>query len=563
MKKLLYSTTLQEASINKILVLGLVLMMVIHVVQAHVGSPGVVYEGKAGPYHILVNVNPPDVIPGTAQVSVYVQEGGVNKVQVQPIYWYAGDEGSPSPDEATPVDGMPGQYEGLIWLMWSGTASLSVTVEGDLGSGTTLIPVMAASTAQREMEPQLGWLLVGLGLVLVILMITTIGASVSDGLQKPGENATIHIKRKRWIGMAVTAVLLALVLYGGSAWWNSWAKDYQQYMYKPFQANSTIRKAENGQVLTFSIDTSYLHYKNSKTSYFIPDHGKIMHMFLIKEGSLDVFAHVHPVRVDTLTFEVKLPEMPKGRYFVYADVVSYNGFAETIADTIEMPGPALPVQLTSTDNTFTPSDPDDTYIISNPYGGITPVLTANEIVICGQPGIRTRLPDGSSAIWEYQEGKPLVAGQLYPLTFNILDPEGKPAALEPYMGMMGHAVIFKTDGSVYVHLHPVGNYSIASQDVLQERITESQKLPSVPEPKMFADSINQEIIRIAAMKEEDRNKFLMKGMNHAASKDGQHGEHSIVTFPYVFPEPGNYRIWVQMKRKGKVLNSAFDAVVIE
>ena len=52
----------------------------------------------------------------------------------------------------------------------------------------------------------------------------------------------------------------------------------------------------------------------------------------------------------------------------------------------------------------------------------------------------------------------------------------------------------------------------------------------------------------------------MFGMNMPDMKmDGK--SNSVVTFPYAFPSPGNYRIWVQMKRDGKILNSAFDAVV--
>ena len=41
-------------------------------VYAHVGSPDVALEGTAGPYRVLVSVKPPDVIPGTAQVTVYL-----------------------------------------------------------------------------------------------------------------------------------------------------------------------------------------------------------------------------------------------------------------------------------------------------------------------------------------------------------------------------------------------------------------------------------------------------------------------------------------------------------
>jgi hypothetical protein len=40
-----------------------------------------------------------------------------------------------------------------------------------------------------------------------------------------------------------------------------------------------------------------------------------------------------------------------------------------------------------------------------------------------------------------------------------------------------------------------------------------------------------------------------------------HKMDGMVTFPYAFPSAGKYRIWVQMKRNGKILNSAFDATV--
>lgn len=551
-----------------LLYLSLLTFLTITPVWAHVGSPGVIFEGEAGPYKIMVNVNPPDVIPGTAQVQVYVTNGAVDKVLLKPIYWFAGDEGSPQADEALPIAGTTGQYEGLIWLMDNGAATIEVSIAGALGEGSVLVPVMATSTAQKVMEPGLGWILAGLGLFLFILMVTIIGASVSDAVVEPGKDRSV-LKNRKVRGMVVAGAFLCLILYGGMSWWNSWADDYQRYMYKPYQASSTVSQTENGKKMIFQIDSSYLEYRRRSLSlsYLVPDHGKLMHMFLVREGSLDAFAHLHPLRKDSLTFEVNLPPLPHGRYFVFADIVRGNGFHETIADTMEIEDTPTQVSLTavteSEENEWLSSDPDDTYILSNPVLDDQVQLSVSNVVVCGRPGIRTPLPDGSTAIWEH-EGESLVANKLYPMTFNILNPDGEPAELEPYMGMMGHAVVMKHDGSVYIHLHPVGNYSSATQDLIKKRMNEDTRLPKLPPPDQFRDSINQVVASIRAMSEQERNDYLMELMGHTYDEnDSEHAGHSTVTFPYAFPEPGNYRIWIQMKRNGQVLNTAFDAVVTE
>lgn len=528
---------------------------------AHVGSPGVVFEGKAGPYGILVSVDPPDVIPGIAAVSIYIKEAGVETVSAKPVYWYVGDEGSPKADPIYPVEDVPGQYQGEVWFMQTGTASLSVHVKGELGEGETVVPIMAAATAQREMEAGLGWTLAGLGILLTVLMVTIIGSAVSDGLVRPGEDPDQKTKNRKWKGAVVAALVLGLILFGGKSWWEAEAASYQQYMYKAPGANSWVEPLGKDRILTFQIDSTTLSENRLPMGYLTPDHGKLMHMFIIKEGSMDVFAHLHPKRVDPLTFKVRLPEVPEGRYYVFGDIVRLNGYTETIADTVDIIAPPL-TEFDSTSLVY--DDPDNTYIVSNAFGEEEVKYDApfENILICGRPGIETPLADGSIAVWDHQPGVDFEVGKVYPLTFGINDSTGQAAELEPYMGMMGHAVVFRKEGGVYVHLHPVGNYSMASQEIIEGRISENSNRPTIPEEEVFMDSVDRVVDWIAAMDEEERNDYLMKDMDHTGL--GEHEDHgATVSFPYSFPQPGNYRIWIQMKKDGKVLNSSFDATVVE
>ena len=545
----------------------IILLSVSSFTYGHIGSPGVTLEGEAGPYAVTVVVNSPDVIPGTATVDVYLLDPAVSEVQLKPIYWFAGSSGTPKADLAIPVPGEAGHYKGEIWLMSSGSASIEVKVIGAQGEGSILLPVMAVSTAQKEMDPSLGWSLAGLGIFLMILMVTIISLSAGDSMVKPGEDSTSKVRTKRWIGAAVGLVLVVTVVWGGNSWWNSWSSNYKRYMYKPFTATSSVTSEADRQILNFTVDPTRLEQLTltRNINYLIPDHGKIMHMFLLKMGTLEVFAHLHPLRKDSTQFETVIPPLPAGDYYVFTDVTRLSGFSETIADTLTIS--KAEEQLVTQWNDSLLIDTDDTYYITDPIiqSANRPVLPGGDIVICGSPGKKTMLPDSSYVTLELPDSREFKSNQLYQLTFAFEDQNGDPSALEPYLGMMGHAVVFKEDGSVYIHLHPVGSYSMASQEMMQTRFEGNSgqvDWDKLPNQRLFRDSVDQVITDLNSLPYAQRDSVLSLGMDHSVD-DPDHPDHAVVKFPYSFPEAGQYRIYVQMKRNDKILNGAFDVEVTD
>ena len=539
-----------------VFLLGVSLCLVLQLC-AHVGSSGVLYQGQAGGYRVLVSLMPPDVIPGTANVTVYVEEGNAKKVMARPIYFRTGDEGAPSADELLPVVGQVGQFQGVVWLMAGGASSVQITIEGDKGKSELVVPIAAISTAQREMPAGLGVLLSVLGLLLVVLLVTTIGASASDGLLKAGESLTTKQKRARLVNMGVAVVACTLILYGGSSWWSSWADDYKQHLYKPLEGKAAVINQSGERLFQLKIDTTHLLKTRQRTtlSFLIPDHGKLMHLFLVRQHTLDVFAHLHPERRDTATFEAYLPKLPAGKYLVYADIVQRSGFTETITDTVEIPA----IQ----GNIFPKTDPEDTYVVSDPLNNPKRIPVDENVVICGKPGTSTKLKDGSTVVWEGKSNVAFEAGKPYQLAFEVFDPSGKPAVLEPYLGMNGHAAIVKSDGKVYIHLHPVGTYSMAAQQSMQSRIADTTKIYRLTtSPKIFRDSIDRYVASLKAMTPSERDRLLMQtmtGMN--AHEMGSMKHENRIVFPYAFPKEGQYRIFLQIKRNGQVLTGIFDAIV--
>lgn len=429
-------------------------------VHAHVGSPNVFFDGQAGPHPVRVIVRPPEVVPGVAEITVRVKEGKAGRVTVQPVHYRAGIEGAPPPDVAAPVPGDPGLFSAQLWLMTQGSYTVRVQVD----DGVALVPVVTAPTRLKGMQRGLGIVLAALGLFLFAGAVTIVGAAVRESALPPGEVPDARRLLRARVVAALAGMLLAVILIGGKRWWDSVEAEERERLYRPFAVEASVR----GGILALDIQDA----RSREWSPLITDHGKLMHLFLVREPGLDAFAHLHPVpKGSQERFEAALPPLPAGRYRVYGDVVHESGFPQTLTDVVEIPAiPARPA-----------TDPDDSWHLEGD-GGLTWLKT------------------------------PLVAGREVDLRFEARVP------LEPYMGMMGHAVITRPDGEVFVHLHPVGSFSMASQQAFERRM----------------------------------------GM---APAHAHHHPTSVVSFPYEFPRPGSYRIWVQVRSGGRVITGAFDAEV--
>jgi hypothetical protein len=472
--------------------------------MAHVGSPNTYFSGQAGPYPVLVSVRLPGVVPGLAQITVRfpgAQPDVVRSVKVQAIQWDLGVEGAPPPDLATAVPGDRELYAAELWLMVPTSYRVRVLVDGSKGEGTAIVPVVALATAERAMPRGLGYALIGLGFFLGVGLLTIVGAAIGESVVPPGAAPDLRRRRRARIAMAVCAAVLILAVVGGRAWWNAEASSYAgSVLYRPFASEATVARDDSGQRLTLAIhDRRWPPTGTTRTRYnaLMPDHGKLMHMFLVREPAHDAFAHVHPVPTAAFAssassasaFEVPLPPLPPGRYRVYGDIVHESGYAQTLVASATLDvAAAAPGR-----------DPDDSWFVGDPS------LEAVEPTFAG--------PDGVKITWLHGAA-PFTAGKERLLTFRASDAAG-PAALQPYMGMLAHAVVVHADGSVFVHLHPAGSISMAA---LQ--------------------------------------KFEAAG--GAPSHAGHAMSASEVSIPYAFPKAGRYRIWVQMKRAGQVVTGAFD-----
>ncbi len=477
---------------------------------AHVGSPDTIFEGAAGPYGIRVIVRPPGVVPGQADITVRILTGeGVRAVLVLPLRGGRQTAEEPPPDSATTVAGDARLFSAHLWLMEGGAYSIQVDVRGDAGAGRAVVPVNSIATRRLGFATPLAIGLLALGAFLLVGALTIVGAAVRESVLSPGAEPDAARRSRSWWVRIATVPLLAIAVLGGKRWWDDVDAEYRSSLFRPMQVASDVVVVGGARTLRLAITDS--EWLGRQYTPLIPDHGKLMHLFLVRDD-LGAFAHLHPVMQDSSDFIAAVPPLAAGRYRLYADVVHESGFTQTLLDTMVVP-PAGPA--------WRPTDPDDSWWASDrPFGG-------------GHP-LRALLADGSAMAW-VRGAVPLVAGRDLDLQFIVIAPDGRPAALEPYMGMASHAVIARDDGAVFVHLHPAGTITMASQLVYALR-----------EP---GDSIRGRLgARITTAE-----RAMTRGSGAPAG---------AVSFPYAFPQPGRYRVWVQVKRGGRILTGVFDTQVM-
>jgi hypothetical protein len=485
--------------------------------SAHVGSPDAWYEGNAGPYHVVVQVATPGVVPGVANVFARIAGAGVEQVTVQANRFDA-LAAAPPPEIAEPVEGDPGLYAAPLWIMSGGSNSVTVNVRGSLGAGKVVVPVVVVANRRLELDAKLGAALTAVGVFLFVGLITIVGAAVRESVLSPGETADASRKLKGRIAMGATAALVALALFGGSRWWNLEDSRFNRGIYKPLTATATIVPSSDGELLDLRISDSAWTMRNDSAwirahsvgrwSPLIPDHGKLVHVFMIREPDLLAFAHLHPSTTDTLSFPSILPALPPGRYRVYGDIVHESGFAQTLSTKVELAEPIRPNARTT--------DADD----ASHYAAAVP------------NGTTAILEDGS--VMTLEGSANFVEGKDASLRFTVVGKDGKPLALEPYIGMAGHAVVSRDDGAVFVHLHPSGTISMASQ------LAFTMRQPG----DTVAGRLGQ---RIKASEAAHPVAIIPQG--------------GVISFPYAFPKPGKYHMWVQVKHGGRILTGAFAFVV--
>ena len=285
---------------------------------------------------MLVTIRPPDVIPGIARVDVRAFDGDVRGVRVVPLPMAGpGAASPPVADVAVPSRDDPQLYGSSLWLMRAGSWKIRVTVDGARGSGELSVPIPALARATRPMPPYLGGLLVAVMSLLVAAAIAIAGASARESDLPPGAQPDRRRLARGRRAMAVTGAVLALAIWGGRRWWRDEAVRVPEAR---LQASRRARSASRRRISWPSRWWIPGWLKWRRTDDLIPDHGHLMHLFLVRTPGLDAIAHLHPRRDADGTFEQAVPPLPAGGYRLYGDLVHANGIDETVTTALTLAG---------------------------------------------------------------------------------------------------------------------------------------------------------------------------------------------------------------------------------
>jgi hypothetical protein len=367
------------------------------------------------------------------------------------------------------------------------------------------------------LPPFLGNLLLGLGAMLVVGVLAIVRAAASESVLGAGEVLPKTGRRKGLIAVGIAAVVVVLALTGGWYWWMTDEHEFRRSLREGAWPDLATTVETSGKERILHLTLGEKEFKPNYALPLLPDHGKLLHLFLIREPARDAFAHVHPIRRGGKNFDLVLPALPEGDYKILCDfTLSESGLSSTASGTVHLP--AIPKDSApAADGGSLKPDPDDSWFVRP----TNPVRTADngDIVFA--------MPKGVEAVWKAHPQ--LRAKCDAHLKFEFRDSSGQPIPLEPYMGMLSHAAVLRADGGIFAHLHPTGNFSMAAQSYFDAKMARETGGPAP--------------------------------MDHSKMHHGIPAGDASVALPYEFPTSGDYQIWVQIKTGGQVLTATFDSTV--
>jgi hypothetical protein len=335
------------------------------------------------------------------------------------------------------------------------------------------------------MDSLTGGVLALLMVVLAAGVVGIAGAAMRESQLAPGMMPDVKRVRSGRIAMVVGLVFAGVVIWFGRDWWEDESRAYARSIYKPLGLKASLAGAK----LTLEIESP----QQREVDDLVLDHGHLMHLYAVREPGLDAVYHLHPKRDGAGKFSLGLPAMPAGEYRLFADVVHKSGFPETLTAKVTL----------SRDQAGPAESADDAGAV---FGG------AVEGVVFEKP-------------------EKVVANQAVTLRFRVQDKDGNPAAnLREYLGMAAHMAVVKKDFSVFSHIHPSGNVSMAAYEMAQSNL-----LPLSGNVLVSSHA---------------------KGAGSAAVP-------AEFSFPFGFPSPGEYRLVLQFARSERVETVPFDLTVQE
>src|SRR5439155_13938842 len=138
--------------------------------------------------------------------------------------------------------------------------------------------VTAVPMQVLKMDKGLGTVLVLLGLFLFVGAVSIVGAAVRESVLEPGEEADGGRRARARILSIVAAALFALAVWGARSWWNSVDGEARAGIFKTFRVRTAVVQMDGRPALTLRIQDE----RRADFSPIMPDHGKLMHLFLIR-----------------------------------------------------------------------------------------------------------------------------------------------------------------------------------------------------------------------------------------------------------------------------------------